>query len=217
MKLDKKQLPQVIVLGLLLLACIGFVAFQLKGSETNKPEVAKKTEAKASPKKTEPAINPTDQVVASEFPNLHAAVARRDPFTPLQMPVDSATLPKTTPEQTPVKPVRVYHPNISHESRINVPQIGLYPIGGNLSGSRLTMTKSIEDQPATPQFVLTGIVRGNPNVAIIRVGNEGRYVVSTGDSIERAYTVARVGIDNVTLNNKGRMIKIVLGGAKNAN
>lgn len=216
-KLDKKQLPQIIVLGVLLLACIGFVAFQLNGSTNQKPGAAKKTEAKVSPKKTEPAENTTELVVDSEFPNLHATVARRDPFAPLKLPVDPATLPKATPEQHPTKSAGVYKVNTSQDDDFPVPRIGPYPLGGGSGGPKLVLTKSPEEQVKDPQFVLTGIVQGTPNVAIIRVGGEGRYVVSTGDNVEGAYTVTRVGIDSVTLSYKGRLIKVLLGGAKNAN
>ena len=60
MKLDKKQMPQLIVLGVLLVACVGFVAFQLAGGNAVPPAPLKQADSasKANATPRAPVVKP---------------------------------------------------------------------------------------------------------------------------------------------------------------
>jgi hypothetical protein len=88
-----------------------------------------------------------------------------------------------------------------------IPQIGVLP-------PNLTVVKSTQTED--PDFVLTGVIRGWENVAIIRVGDSERHVVKQGQFIDGHYRVLAVTSDGAVLACGSRRIRLKLGGVRNA-
>lgn len=213
MKLDKKQLPQLVVLGLLVLLCIGYMSFTvLKPPATEPPPPAKSAQASAAKALVHVAAEPIP--VTGAFPDLSAPIPRRDPFTiqtldtPAEVQLPKPISPKATAVITSV--VRAASSRVPPLMPIGSfsPGHGLGPVSG------LSVVPSVENQD--PDFVLTGVIRGIDNVAIIRVGGSERHVVMQGQTINGRYRVLYVSQDGVVLGCKDRRIHLKLGGVPNA-
>lgn len=211
MKLDKKQVPQLIVLGLLVLLCIGYVSFTVfKKPATEAAPAA--TSATTSQAKASVRVASEPIPVTGTFPDLNAPIPRRDPFTVQNL--------EGTRKEEAAKPAAA----VPHPARIAAPKVPpLIPVGsfgagslprGPESASGLSVVPAIVDQD--PDFVLTGVIRGAQNVAIIRVGDSERHVVMQGQTIDGRYKVLDVSEDGVVLGCKDRRIHLKVGGVRNA-
>ncbi len=207
MKLDKKQLPQLMVLGLLVIACVGYVSFTMFKPKQSKSQV--KPAAEAGQTNKADAVSKRDSesgtewrtVLAGVFPNLMATLPRRDPFVP-QIVAD-LHMPGVKPPGTVVTP------------RVKVPPMN--PMDNPFLPGRQVVTPIIQlPVQKDPDFVLTGVVRGDQNVAIIRGDGGGRYIVKQGQLIDGRYKVLYIANDGAVLAYKGRRIHLKLGGATNA-
>jgi len=211
MKLDKKQIPQLVVLGLLLLICIGYVSFKFMKPPAAGPAPAAKQSAKANT-----AGNALVQVQAepvlstATFPDLGAPIPRRDPFTVQNLEGVGAPKPNK-PANSKANPVAQ---RAVRAASGRVPP--LIPMGSFANVSAVQSTAVPSTANPDPLFVLTGVVRGRENVAIIRVGNSERYVVKQGQLIGGRYRVLSVSPDGVVLACKNRRIHLKLGGVPNA-
>lgn len=216
MKPDKKQIPQLIVLGLLVLVCIGYVSFQVMKpgdvKPTRKTDSATVQSAAAEPEAK--ALITPDTGAISVFPDLSRSLSRRDPFVPQRLPGEMP------PDDTGASRVRNTRPRPTNMRLTpfagKLPRFDIKPIDpfDSAGGSSLPKPPTRASEP--PKFVLTGVIRGAENVAILRVGTEGRYVVKQGQTIEGRYTVLLVMSDAVVLNDRGRRIFVRLGGEQNA-
>ena len=207
MKLDKKQLPQLIVLGVLVLLCIGYVSFTIKPKQLPPPP-APVAEQQANEAK-ENSEEATEIVPVGIFPNTTVEVSRRDPFTPQALPVTGKKPGEYVQVAMRKSPVNVFK---SQSGR--VPPINPLAMFGQ-GGTPAPITAQPAEEPI-PQFVLTGVVRGENNVAIIRVGQSERYVVKQGQVINGCCKVVYVYDDAVLLDYKNHRMYVKLGGAKNA-
>lgn len=217
---DKKQVPQLIVLGVLVVAFAAYAAFQFMGSKRSP-----KTQAKSGPahRRTESAAGtgagPGGYVVQQMGPGTTAlSGARRDPFTPQRIPGAWIMPPQVV--RPPTSRPRAAGTGLGPLGRKGVPPINPFDNDGPGGG---TKTRSggatVSAQPIThPDFNLTGILCGDRNVAIIRVGEE-RHIVSEGQTIKGDYKVAQVNKDEVALvhSSSKSVIRVKLGGVKNAN
>jgi hypothetical protein len=209
MKLDKKQTPQLVVLGLLVLLCIGYVSFTFVKPPATEPAplVIKSAKADAHGKV---AVEVQAQPVAGSttFPDLSAPIARRDPFTVQTLGGDEAAKPS---KPAVLKPKALPAPPRLASGKVPP----LIPFGSFSPGSTpaLSVVRSAENQE--PGFVLTGVICGLENVAIIRVNSE-RHVVKQGQFIGGRYRVLSVSQDGVVLACKDRRIHLKLGGVRNA-
>lgn len=208
MKLEKNQIPQVVVLGLLVLVCIGYVSFtvlkppavELKPPPPKQPD--KSVSGMAVVRLTSQQLQPTPG-----FPDLSTPVARRDPFTVQPLPgsgqadnVEKQAIAAPKPE---IRQVR--------SAAAKVPP--LIPVIGPLAD--FSIQPAARDQD--PDFVLTGVIRGYyGNVAIIRVGDSERHVVKQGQFINGRYQVLTVTSDGAVLACGSRLIHLKLGGVRNA-
>lgn len=202
MKLDKKQLPQFIILGVLVVAFVGYLSFSaLRPKDSASPPSAEQAAAPS----TQPAVEEqgSEQLaLAGAFSDLAVAATRRDPFTP-QIRESSAC--PTTPAASPNTGGRV----ANSAGRL----LPINPFAGATGGS---VPPILPVEEKDPEFVITGVIRGAENVAIIRVGEGGRHVVKQGQLIDGRYKVLRVSNDGAVLAYKNRRIYLKLGGAKNA-
>jgi hypothetical protein len=214
MKPDSKQVPQLVILGVLVLMCVGYVSFRVMG-----PGPTKHPKKPDSPPAESTAARPSDAMASvtqetganSVFPDLARVPNRRDPFTPLALPgaieEDSTRRANLKPRPTNLRSM-----GLGKLPRIDVKPIN--PFGG--SGSPVSVPHPPADTAQQPKFTLTGVVRGTENVAILRVGDGGRYVVKQGQMIEGHYKVILVMSDAVVLSENGRRIYVRLGGEQNA-
>lgn len=211
MKPDKKQTPQLIVLGLLVILCIGYVTFTVaKPPETEMtPPVVKIDKpvnaATAMQVRSRPLAN------IESYPNLSSPIARRDPFTVQR--VNGAQEPPAEAQSTVVnKPAQAAAAPPASERVLPV-----IPFGGfrSSSGGEVVAVPSQPAEPAEPEIVLTGVICGDENVAIIVVDSK-RYVVKQGQFVGGRYKVLSVSSDGVVLADKDRRIRVKLGGVPNA-
>lgn len=221
MKLDKKQLPQLAVLGLLVVACVGVVAFQFVGHRRSAPPAPavsdrsrapdRAAEEPVGPKSARVASVDLGAVPASVFPNLMSTPTRRDPFRPSALP--GAVEVRTRP------------PAGWQNSRATIPgglaqnPLPFNPFKDISQGSgpaALTQGRAAQVVPEPdPEFTLTGVIRGHSNVAIIRTGEGGRHIVKQGQFIDGRYRVVSVTENGAVLAHNNRRIYVKLGGVKN--
>ena len=221
MKLDKKQLPQLIILGVLVVVCVGFVSFQLMGSKNAVPPAPLHKPDKASTADAgQPAPGITDTVVGTDATGastgINAEVVRRDPFQPVPLPTiapecQQAEAPKPKPTTGVSHPIRPFG------GFGRVPSIGESPTNPFSLVSNANKGSKAAEEEKDPEYTLTGVVRGGRNVAIIRSKDSGRHVVTQGQLIDGRYRVLNVTDDSATLIYKNRRIHVKLGGVKNAN
>lgn len=219
MKPDKKQLPQLIVLGILVVICIGYVSFKVVlPSKTDKKAAVKLSEEdkKINENVVETFKKLSDmEMPVTTFPNLVVQPNRRDPFKPQLDKILDEVAPRIKTANRVITPPK----GLFSSSNIKMPPMDIGNVGlFNPQRSGPTVIRpevSIQPEPE-PQFSLTGVIEGNQNVAIIRGGDNSRYVVKEGQLIEGRYRVREITQDGATLVNGNRTIYLKLGGAKNA-
>ena len=150
-------------------------------------------------------VQAQDVLRSATFPDLGAPIPRRDPFTIQNLEAVGAPQPRKPAD---LKAARVAQRAVKAASG-RVPP--LIPMG---SFANVSVVPSTQNQD--PYFVLTGVIRGIENVAIIRVGNSERHIVKQGQFIGGRYRVLSVSPDGVVLACKDRRIHLKLGGVRNA-
>jgi hypothetical protein len=222
MKQDKKQLHQLIALGVLALAFIGFVCFQFTGNKDSAASTPGKTStaqgSEATPSDTDGTAVKTEQVsdliARGVFPALSKALPSRDPFILQTMPDAPAVDQVVAPARTNTAPTNYApRPDFGNE---RVPPITVRPInpfGSTASADSGARTPAIEPER---QFTVTGVVRGDRNVAIMYDSTGGRHLVREGQPIGGQYRLLSVGRDGVLLSHHDKVIYVKLGGAKDA-
>jgi hypothetical protein len=209
MKLDKKQVPQLAVLGVLVLACVGYVSFTVfkpPAIELTPPSPKQSAKSRLSGSATV-AISARAIPATAAFPDLGAPIPRRDPFT-VQVLVDSDT--PTPDKQTNPKAA----PEAQKAARLASSKVPpLIPAIGSFTSNLLVLPSNANQDP---DFVLTGVICGLQNVAIIRVGDSERHVVKQGQFIDGRYRVLAVTPNGAVLACGNRRIHLRLGGVPNA-
>ncbi len=212
MKTDKKQLPQLIALGVLVVGCVCFVSFQFF---LNKPaeNAVKPQSAPEASQASEPSADTTtavteDAVASGVFPELAVSPPRRDPFAEQPLPGQRIEGPVQV-VRVPENPVNLTPPSFGP-----LPKIGVTPL--NPFGSGQSLGGQTAEAPQETKFSLTGVVRGDQNVAILRTSDGGRYIVKQNESVNGRYKVLMVTDDAVVLSDGGRRIYVKLGGEQNA-
>lgn len=213
---DKKTLPQMIVLGILVVFCLGYVVVKVTGKKPAPPAAqAKKAD---SPQSQELAAAPTeDSMVTMPASANTVNQARRDPFTPA-MDISDKPLIQRAPTSTyrPSMMARApMPPLIGLNLRDRLPQVTPYGAGASRSTASSDDGQPRRQEDPLPAFVLTGIITGRTNVAIIRLG-EGRYIAKEGQTINGVYKVVSVSQDGVLLSHDGQAFFLKLGGEGNA-
>jgi len=222
MKPDKKQVPQMILLGLLVVVFVGYLSFQVAGPGNQVKPKPVASAAKDSPqgdgKEPGQAASSEDMAyVAQVFPTLESAPARRDPFTPQKLPVDVVI---ADPSQQAAKQIS---PATSVRTAVNpfrnpmgrVPPLTLGPIPQFSPGNASQNLPPVREAKTEESFALSGVVRGESNVVIIKSAS-GRHVVREGQMIDGRYKVLSVTGDGAVLAYGKRHIPVKLGGDKNA-
>ena len=202
MKPDNKQLPRLIVLGVLVLLCVGYVSFKVLSPSTPAPRAPKPAkEAAASTASVVP-----DTSAAQLFAGLGATPARRDPFMPQALPPAESEDTEPANPPTKIRPVSIVRPNLG-----KLPKINIGPFNPFGQSSRTLPAITV----AEPTYTLTGVVRGDQNVVIVRSGDNARHIVKQGQLIDGRYRVLAVTDEGAVLANGNRRIYMKLGGVKN--
>jgi hypothetical protein len=85
-----------------------------------------------------------------------------------------------------------------------------FPISGFLGGSAPTAPGAAPVKAEEP-LRLTGIVHGDPAVAVLRKG-EKRFIVSIGDPVDNQYVVKSISDGRVVLASGEKRLSLTLGG-----
>lgn len=222
MQPDKKQTVQLVILGLLVVVFVGYLSFEfLAPKGPAKPansasSGAGERKSAASVRVSDEETTEPDQVAIGVFPDLASVPSRRDPFMPQKLGELEVVESVATQQKSQYRPkLPVVAKNLfSKVPAITVPPVNPFAQNTQVEvPSRNTATMQKEDNP---EFVLTGVVRGEENVAIIRSRENGRYVVKQGQFIDGRYKVLYVTPDGVVLADGHRRIHVKLGGVKNA-
>jgi len=210
MKPDSKQVPQLVVLGILVLVCVGYVSFQVMcpGTKKHVPADQKASQTNRSSASQASAFVSPELGAHSIFPNLGAFPERRDPFTPQRLP---GTITSESTSTSVSKPQSAPSTSIAPLGRL--PKIDVRPFNpfSQAPETNPTARQSVGAEQET-KFILTGVVRGAQNVAILRTGEGGRYVVKQGQLINGRYRVILVTDSAVLLGDGNRRIYVKLGG-----
>lgn len=217
-KIDKKDLPKLIGLIFVSVVLFGFAVAQFLAPTTSAgtPE-ATGALAEASTTGTPDAENP-DGSAKAETPDTFAVediailTSGKDPFVPNGPAAPLATL---SPQIVPSRPPRIEPLPPSPE-----PQGGAPPYFSPPSTSQGPSLPPFvpEPPPPPPAYTVTGIVRGDNSVAILRGGNgtgERRFV-RAGDPVGNGFTVVAVRRDGVVIKSGDRRVVLKLGGDSRA-
>ena len=105
-----------------------------------------------------------------------AALPRRDPFAKQNIPGEEDANQPAAPKAAPARAPKAFGAG----SAARVP--ALNPFGQGSGPGYPSYPVGVSPRPAEqenePEFVLTGIVRGSQNVAIIKVGDEKNAILS---------------------------------------
>jgi hypothetical protein len=153
----------------------------------------------------------TAQVQASEPADEEAAVESAAPATePSGLteepgPAQQSTTEVQAPAPAPRKPTPPA-PKAEAVTRKPVPQSYLPPFQPGAYGTQTTGMSG----PPPDVLWLSGVIQGEPKVAVLRRG-EKRYYVRQGDTIDDGYTVVRISSNEVTLKRGRRTRALRLG------
>lgn len=233
MKLDKKQLPQYIALGVLTAGVGGYtvVHFAAAGpaSASTRPAPAPAATRIAAPAPGGPQLAGTAPAGTATPADTGDAPpptpAMHDPFAVGY--VDPTTLP--VPPGAPATPLPPPGKQVAALSPISPLPVGLPsapPLPGSGLGTFSPKAASLPVGPSAPalptapalpdppRWTVTGVLMGaGGKVAVLRDG-ETRRIVRTGDFVDSVYRVSAVSRTAVQLRHGTLVYRIVLGGTK---
>jgi hypothetical protein len=220
-KLDSKQVPQAVALGVLCLAALGWGGYNLASGLSA-------GNAQAAP--VDPAVQATGQEAPSDpgtpvepegTENANPEMAQSpmadpsllgggagsfnpDPFRPKV---------KTKPQELPKPPAPVPNPGA-------LPPVDPWasgPAGGSRPGYGPAVAAAPQPEappaPERPELAITGIidVDKGPDMALVEVGAEQR-IIQVGEKLPNSeYRVKRIGLDGVLLVHSGDRYFVALG------
>jgi hypothetical protein len=209
MKLDKADMPKIIVLGVLFAILIGYGVYSVVGRKASAAptppsvrEAAAANHAAPAQAEPEPVKPPEQEVRVAVLPPTEPP--KKDPFLPCITPeLPNANVPPPMlPRVRNLASLPPFRPSGSSLAFGVKPSGGIPPFMGAAP-------------EADPQFVLTGVINGTTNVAIIRAGDSERHIVRVGQMIDGKYLVSSIGRDRVVLTHGTRSIDLRLGGGTN--
>lgn len=205
-KLDRKQLQQVIVLGALFLAAIGYAAYQMLVAGST----GASTKSSATTASAQPAKEAEQQTTAP--PWFNSSEPARDPFV---IPAQFDNLKQTQVQNSRPAPPRVApSPNIGA-----LPPMPVVPVSGGAGSTSppANAQPAPEPQPEQePSIAVTGVVVGEYPVAILRSGNGGQRIAQPGNRLEGGYVLRMVSREGIVLEKDGKTVTLRPGGNPNA-
>lgn len=208
-KLSRKQLQQVIILGVLFMAAAGYAVYQLMFTGTTRATT--RSSAQTSSVQQEQA---TEQQQTTTIPDwLSTSGPARDPFViPSQFDnLASSRVQQNTRPQSRVASL----PNASA-----LPPMPITPAAGapyNTPEPSLREQASSEtQQEQLPTIAVTGVVIGERPLALVRVGGGNQRIVMPGHQMEGGYVLRTVSREGIVLEKDGNAITLRPGGNLNA-
>jgi len=218
-KLNKKQIPQVILLAMLAVGLFGRFAYcMLKPTPAAaRTQVATTTVPAATVHGTGFALAALDPTAPPPTPGM------RDPFVPGM--ADELALEAYQKSLHTSSQVAPQHQKSMQWNRVVEPPVPYVPPlpGGNsdpasdgrtLSALPVGRPTELPATPAAPQWTVTGVLDGdNGQMAILRNG-DARRIVHEGDMVDDGFRVVSVTRGHVTLGHGRETYSLPLGGAK---
>ena len=203
MKLDKAQTKQAITLAALIAVLVGYCVYSMTGKKASTPPSAQTNTTKSvrTSQSAGGVVITPGQIPGASAVNL--AVAKRDPFAPRIVPEPASGGPPPAPPAKPLPRLATSHAPLP-----------IFSGGGALAFTAEPRLPASEPEPE-PMLVLTGIIKGDTNVAIIRTGSSDRHIVREGQMINGTYRVKTINRDGVVLTRGNRSIYLKLGGRTN--
>lgn len=202
---DQKKLLVLSVLGILLL---GVGAFQMSGGGGSAPApVAQKAEPSTPEKSAEEQAKDEEANLPGQDGLVVGVLAPRDPFVPQAGP-DAGKSGRTT--ATPVnQPVADPLPTPAPMEAPEPPMPGEVTLtdGGQASGA----TTVAPSQPLPPSYMLTGVITGDRNVAVLRSSEGKDRTVVVGDVLATGERVISITATKVVLKTNEGTFTLTLG------
>jgi len=202
--LDRKQLKQVIVLGVLFLVVIAYTVFQL--FFTGSTGASTKGTA-ATTSATGPAEGEQQQQTTSPswlMPNEPA----RDPFV---IPPQFDNLRQNRAAVRPTPPRVASAPNIGA-----LPPMPVVPVPGSAGSSIVPPPNDSAAPSPEPSIAVTGVVIGDYPVAILRGESGSQRIAQPGHQLEGGYVLRAVSREGIVLEKDGKTVTLRPGGNPNA-
>jgi hypothetical protein len=231
-KLEKEQLPKVIALGVMSAGLLGYAAYTCMGGRGGAARAVAATPHTAPTA----AATPTADAQPSNPALQLAAIDHQDPFKPA---INFETGPTKTPPAA-AKPAEQPAPPQTGAKPPLTPLKDTFdgPVMEGPAGTppRLATAAEVlrQDDPAKPPsapapvkaappappsppaIVVTGILEGDDNVAIVKWSDEHRQVVRLGDRLDGGFVVKAIRPDAVVLARGSFQWTARLGAAKPA-
>lgn len=222
-KLDKKQIPQVIILAVLACAVFGWFAFRMitptpAAAHSPAATVAAVPEAGASGSDPATPSDPATVPAAAVPPG----PGLRDPFvqaisgksTPAPAPAAPASAPAPASKGGKAVRVAALTPAVPPAPPLPLSAVPVQVHGTpSLSTGRPTVTPPPPVVIPPPAWTVTGVLAsGSEHVAILRSGDARRFV-RKGDAVDGLFVVAAVTSDSVVLRHGTSRFTLPLGGA----
>jgi hypothetical protein len=207
--LDKSQMPKLIALGVVAAGLFGYVVYSMFGNSTPTPAVAATPPAALLP--------PTDAATQPENPVLQlAAIHHPDPFKPAFEPQTAPPPPAPKPAAKPPAPKPATKPQLAAASALrdefDSPPMDALPafvkvteLGPSAPSQPPAPPKPAPapkpaakpapapaPPPSPPAVVVTGILEGDENVAILKWNDSHRQVVRVGDRLDGGYVIKTI-------------------------
>jgi hypothetical protein len=206
-KLNRKQLQQITVLGVLFLAAIGYATYQLLFVGTT----GASTKGASATTSAQPAES-TQQQQSTTPPWLSSSEPVRDPFV---IPPQFDNLKQSQAQTTRQTPARVASvPNVSA-----LPPMPVMPVSDGASSATSSAEKPSAPAPlaeSEPNLLVTGVVIGEQPVAILRSENGSQRIVQPGNRLEGGYVLRVVLREGIVLEKDGKTVTLRPGGNPNA-
>lgn len=209
-KLDQKQVPQVVILGVITVGILGWAGYQWIGAassaraETNPPAAARMAQADKGA-----AHSATGEPTATGQPDAGTAAGGPAPAgagavglgvggynpDPFRAPANVEQPAKVTPAPAP-KPAQHEQPSARWPGNP-----GALPNPGGEGGATLPAGPVEPPAPVRPTVVVTGIidVDGGHDMALLEMNSQQR-IVQVGDEVD-SYKVKKIDLNGVLLVN----------------
>ena len=242
-KLDKKDLPKLVVLVILSVCLFGFSIVQFTATPTKaasparadaQPAAAVAQGEGAAAEQGQDAKTPDALSDAFNVADIAILTSGKDPFVPNGPAAPRAVEDRTVPAPSVAPPgsaggddregalrslmgLPAGNPGAVGAAASRPPQwMGPRELSRKQAAgwfSRVT-APVVLPPPPPPAFTVTGVVRGDRNVAILRGGPDGdeRRFVRAGDLIGNGFKVIAVRADGVEIQSGDRRVTLKLGG-----
>lgn len=203
-KMDPKQVPQVIILGVLTVGVLGYGVVQAMGTGGEKkpaPAATAAAAAESSDEEKAEAATSDVQITQAGAPAMQLpGTYNPDPFRPAKGAKAAASAPAPAPIPAVRKPVRTAMALRWPSNFESVPSLGP---GGMPPARPEAVTPAPPPAPVRPLLLVTGIidVEDGDDMALVVLDGRDRRILQVGDVVSNNYRVKKIAMDGVMLVN----------------